>query len=269
MPVRFDDVELTEEETEIALSEARVKKHLILENERKLRLAEQKRKDYLNDVSKPNGLYSLARWRATQAIRMRTGDPAIEFEPVNFQKPVITALSLYFTNSPEFELLDPSEYNSQDAQFSLNKGIWMWGNPGTGKTLMMEMFNRNARVCYEVIHCPKLAYEYTKYGDEAIDRYGRILPAVASASNFSQKFMGVCYNDLGVETIPSKHYGNPINVIENLVLQAYENKVPYWHRFVTTNLPFDQVKQFYGIRFLDRVKECFNIIEVRGQSLRK
>lgn len=241
----------------------------MLERQRKQRLSEVKRKKFSEDLSNPNNLYSLARWRATQAIRMRTGDPTVEFEPTEFQKPVITALSLYFSGKPEFEQLDTRLYNNQPTKFSLNKGIWMWGNPGVGKTLMMEMFNRNSRLCYEVIHCPKLAYEYVKQGDEAIERFGKIIPAIQSSTNFGQKVMGVCYNDLGVETVPSKHYGNPINVLETITLQAYENKVPYWHRFVTTNLVFDQVKEVYGLRFIDRIKECFNIIEVRGESLRK
>lgn len=269
MPVRYDDIDLTEEETEIALSEARMKKHDRLEDERKKKLAELARADFSNQLLTPNGLYGLARYRATQLIRHRTGDPAIEFEPTDWQKPIIQALSLFFTNHAGFESLDTREYNSLPYKFSLNKGIWLWGNPGVGKTLMMEMFNRNHRICYDVIHCPKLAYDYIKNGDEAIERFTIQTPAIASHSNFQQKVMGICFNDLGVENIPAKHYGNPINVIETIVLQGYENRVPYWHRFVTTNLTFDQVKDVYGLRFADRIKECFNIMEIKGQSLRK
>jgi hypothetical protein len=268
-PVRFDDIDLTEEEKELALSEARVKKHDRLEDERKRKLAEIARNDFASQLLTPNGLYGLARYRATQLIRSRTGDPSIEFEPTEHQKPIITALSLFFTNHEGFESLDTRLYNSLPLKFSLNKGIWLWGNPGVGKTLLMEMFNRNNRICYEVIHCPKLAYDYIKNGDEAIERYTIQTPAVASHTNFHQKVMGICFNDLGVENTNAKHYGNPINVIETIVLQGYENRVPYWQRFVTTNLTFDQVRETYGVRFLDRVKECYNIMDITGESLRK
>ena len=259
---------MTDDEKELALKEAMVKKHASLENDRKKRLAEEKRKEFFNQVSHPNELYKLARYRGTLMIRFRSGDPAVEFEPTEFQKPVITALSLYFTGAAEFEQLDTSKYNSLGIPFSLNKGLWIWGNPGVGKSLMMEMFNRNTRLCYELVQCPKLCYEYVKNGDDVLERYVTITPAIPCGSNFGQRQMGICYNDLGTENLQSKHYGNPINVMEHIILQSYENKVPYHHRHITTNLTFDQVKDAYGLRVLDRIKECYNIIEVRGESLR-
>lgn len=249
--------------------EAMVKKHARLEDERKKRLAEETRNNFAQKINNPNELYFLARWRATQILRARTGDPTIEFEPTEFQKPVVTALSLYFTNSPEFETLDTKAYNTLPYEFSLNKGLWMWGNPGVGKSLLMEIFNRNIRLCYEMIQCAKLAYEYIKNGDEVLERFMRITPAIAAADNFGQKIKGVCYNDLGTEKLEAKHYGNPINVMQDIILQTYENKVPYWQRYVTTNLTFEQVKESYTVRVTDRIKECFNVINVNGESLRK
>lgn len=227
----------------------------------------------MDDISRPwtpVELYKLAKWRATQLIRARTGDPAVEFEPVKFQKGVVMALACYFSGSEQFEKLDTKLYNSMGIPFSLNKGIWIWGNPGVGKTLMMEMFNRNKRLCYEVIQCPKICYEYVKYGDAVFEGLIKQRQVVApDASNFLQKLKGICYNDLGTEPLKSNYYANPLNVMEFIMLQSYENKVPYWQRHVTTNLTFDQVKESYGIRVLDRIKECFNIIEIKGESLRK
>lgn len=265
--MRFEDVELTEAETQEALNAAREKKLAILEDERRKKLAEKRRAD----MRRPwlaNELYEVARARATKIIRARTGKESLVFEPVDFQQPVLKALSLYFTNSEMFEDLDTSQYNSLGIPFSLQKGIWLWSNPGRGKTLMADMFRFNKRICYELVETPKLVHAYTQYGDDAIARYKNVITESASEYNFFQPFTGIFFNDLGVETVPAKHYGNAVNVMESIFLDAYENLVPYWHRHVTTNLTGDQLLSQYGARFVDRIKECFNIIEMRGESLR-
>ncbi len=271
-PVPLDRVALTKEEEEeiieLALEEARVRKHARLENERKRILAEEKLNDYKRRWS-PNELWGVVKYRGTQIVRVRTGDQNAIFEPKDFQKPIITALSLYFTEAEEFEQLDSSLYNQTGRPFSLNKGIWLWGNPGVGKTLMMEIFNRNKRLCYDMIEVPKLCHNYVKSGDEVFGDIIRERTITApDASTFFQTTRGICFNDLGTENPDSKHYGNPLNVMEYIVLQSYENKIPYYSRHVTTNLTFEQVKKMYGERFFDRVKECFNILEVDGKSLR-
>jgi len=245
-----------------------VKKHGALEDQRKKALAQQKANDLRRPWS-PNELYEYAKGRATQIVRLETGNPSAVFEPVEYQKPVITALSLYFSNHPEFEKLDASEYNQTGFPFSLNKGIWLWGNPGVGKTLMMQMFSRNKRICFQVVQCPKIVFGYVKHGDEHIQPYGKLISETEDALSFYQRNKGICYNDLGVEPVPAKHYGTPINVLETIFLDTYENKVPFWHRHVTTNLTAIQLKETYGVRFVDRVKQSFNIIEVNGNSLRK
>lgn len=273
VPVPFEIVGLTDLEKKAAHQkgedDALQAKWDLLEKQRRAKLVEIKRQDVKRPWSQGE-LYELAKWRATQMIRARTGDPVIEFEPVDFQKNVIVALTHYFTGSKEFEELHPSMYNTTKLPFSLNKGIWLWGNPGVGKTLMMEMFNRNKRLCYDVVQCPKICYEYVKHGDMVFEGLINVREVNApDISNFLQKQKGICYNDVGTEPLKSNFYANPLNVMEHIMLQTYENKVPYWHRHVTTNLTFDQVKEAYGIRVLDRIKECFNILEVKGSSLRK
>ena len=262
-------IELDDQEKEIALAEAMIKKHARIEEQRKKRLSEEKRNDHKNPWT-PNELYLFARMRATQLIRYETGDMSAEFEPKDFQKDAITALSLYFSNAPEFEQLDPALYNDTGFGFSLQKGIWLWSNPGQGKTLMMQMFSRNKRLCYLIAQCSKIVSGYVKYGDEHITHYSRIKKAEVKAyDNFFQEEEGVCYNDLGTETLQAKHYGTAINVMESILLDTYEQRVPFFHRHVTTNLTFDQVKEKYGVRITDRIKQCFNIIQIKGESVRK
>lgn len=268
-PVPFEMVELTKEETELAIKEAMVKKHARLEDQRRAALVEARRNDHMKPWT-PNELYLFAKNRATQLLRYETGDPSIEFSPKEFQKDIIAALCLYFTESQEFNDLDPKKYNNTGLEFSLQKGLWLWGNPGVGKTLLMNIFSRNKRQCYQVVQCPKIVSGYVKYGDDHIERYSKIIPVEGSSfDNFFQKTMGICYNDLGIETLQAKHYGTAVNVMETIFLDTYERKVPFFHRHVTTNLTFDQVKEKYGVRITDRIKQCFNVIEIKGESIRR
>jgi DNA replication protein DnaC len=260
-------VELSDDEKEIALKEAMIKKHAVLEDQRRKRLADQKASDWRLPWN-PKQLYEYAKMRANELIRFESGDNTKEFIPTANQKDAINALSLYFTNSELFETIDVKKYNTMDFPFSINKGLWMWGNPGVGKTLLMKMFSRNKRLCYRVVECPKIVQGYVKHGDDHINHYSRCIPDIKSYSNFFQDMVGVCYNDLGIETLQAKHYGTAINVMESILLDTYENKVPFFQRHVTTNLTFDQVKEKYGVRITDRIKQCFNVIEIKGESLR-
>lgn len=266
-PVVLDDVELDENEIKNAIYQARLRKLDRLEDERKRKLAEAKANDMRKPWS-PNGLYKYCAGRATQMLRTQRGDLSV-FEPTEFQKPAITALSLYFSEHEEFEHLDHSEYNSTGLPFDLDKGIWLWGNPGVGKTLIMEMFNRNQRICYDVVQCPKIVFGYMKSGEDHILNYSRVQQVSKDPLSFYKPYKGICYNDLGVETTPAKYYGTPVNVMESIFMDTYEKKVPFWQRFVTTNLTLEQIKETYGVRFQDRVKQSFNIIDIKGESLRK
>jgi DNA replication protein DnaC len=266
----LETIELSDEEKEQALNEAMIKKHGRLEDDRKKRLAEEKRKLFFDELDTPNGLYAQARFRANQILRLETGNNIIEFEPVDFQKHVILAMALYFTNSKQFETLDHTKFNNTGLPMSLNKGLWLWGNPGVGKTLLMQMFRKNKRICYDVLECPKISQDYARDGDDAIAWLKREIPVeISDYTNFNQCSKGVCFNDLGIEPIPSKYYGTPINVMQSIMLESYEVRVPFWQRFVTTNLTLDQVKDLYELRMLDRIKQSFNIIEINGKSLRK
>lgn len=261
-------VELTEEERELAINEAMIKKHAKLEDDRRKRLAREKQ----NDLRRPwsaTELYEYARARATEMLRIRTGNPSTLFEPMKWQQKSLQALSLYFTNNQYFEELNTDEYNeSPELPFSLNKGLWLFSNPGQGKTLMMDMFSRNKRQCYRVVQCPKIVQGYVQFGEQHIQPYSQVFVESAQPFNYFQGTSGICYNDLGTEPGKAMNFGNNINVMETIFLDTYEKKVPYHHRHVTTNLPFSQIKEMYGVRFVDRVKECFNIIEIKGESLR-
>lgn len=275
LPVTSDDIELNEEEiaaaTEAGIKKAKLIKADLFEYERRKELA----KKVMMESAQPwSGLelWNYAKKRGDEIVKIQSGNPSKIFEEIPFQKKIISALCLYFTGNPAFENIDAKELNSiKGSSFSLTKGIWLWGQPGVGKTLLMDMFRINKRQCFGLVQCTKLAYLWSKEGDFFIEPYMRPVNngEIFSSTPFNQKLVGICYNDLGTEQIPVKFFGNTINVMEQIILNSYDKKVPFWHRHVTTNLTGEQVKSIYGTRVSDRIIEMFNIIDITGKSLRK
>lgn len=270
LPVSSEEIELTQEEIDTAIQKAKVIKSIAIDDERKKRLTADAR--LLNDAPwTPNQFWEYCKRRADDIVRHETGDHTKKFEMVPWQKPVIKALCYYFTNNPEFEKLDSSLYNDSGLPFSLNKGIYLFSPPGCGKTTIMDMFRINKRQCYGLVQCAKLVYQFTKEGEGMLKPHcqevenGSIFPSTP----FSQKVVGICYNDLGTELIPALSYGNKVNVMEQILITTYDRKVPFWHRHITTNLTTDQVENVYGVRVKDRMRQMFNIIDIKGESLRK
>ena len=262
---------MTQDEINQALELARLQKHVRLEDDRRKALAKQMREDLMQPWT-PKDMWQFVKQRGTIALRERTGDHTVEFVATKEQIPIFKALCLYFTNNKEFENLNHEDYNTTGLPFSLQKGIWLWGNPGVGKTLIMAMFSRNKKQCYRLLQCPKIVASYNlkdNGGYDAIRQYARIWLEPVGASNFFQDTIGICYNDLGTEPIRAMNYGNEINVMETLFLETYESKVPFHHRHVTTNLTADQVEACYGVRIKDRIRESFNVLELHGKSLRR
>jgi DNA replication protein DnaC len=75
---------------------------------------------------------------------------------------------------------------------------------------------------------------------------------------------------LGTEA-NAKHYGHEKNVMAEIILNRYDNNLPYHCTHITTNLTADEIKAQYGTRVTDRIREMFNIIKfpVGAKSRRK
>lgn len=273
LPESFEDIKLTEDEREKVLLEAKVKKYDQVKAIRKKLEAEERKKDVAKQIETASGFWAFVKKRGDDLVRMQSGKPNDEFIMHKFQKHVIKALGYFFTENELFNSLNPSDYNSQGESFSLQKGIFMFGPPGVGKTLLMEMFRFNPRVSYNVIQCSKLAMMVSREGDALLNpvckqyKNGSLFPAVSFTK--PQEITGLCFNDLGTEQSPVNYYGNKINVMEQIILNTYDNKVPFWQRFITTNLTSEQLKELYGVRVTDRIRQMFNIIDLKGESLRK
>lgn len=258
----YDDVELTEDEMNKLIGEAKKAKFYVLERQRKKEEYEQ----YLEDLKKPftpHELQAYVLWRARKEI---ITDREIIFDDKG--KAIFKALCYYFTNNPEFETMGDG--------WKLKKGLLLMGNVGTGKTKLMEMFSKNKRQSFLMARCSNIAGQFADAGGknkdfsahEVLNYYSGVASCYNHHEFFLQKELGYCFDDLGTEST-KKNFGNEVNVMIEILYNRYANNQLGWHlTHITTNLTPDQIEETYGYRVRDRMREMFNVIEFTGESLR-
>ncbi len=247
------DIILSEEEKEEALKIALERKKDIVFHEQKV-----KGQKLLYETAQRPWTYrevqDWMRFRIEHALR-------INYTLDDQNHAAIKALCLYYANDPKFEELDES--------FSLNKGLMLCGNVGTGKTTLMRIFSVNNRAPYTIISCRKLADMYSSNGPETLHQYSRLIDTPSSLDTMYRSKVGICFDDLGTERM-GKHYGSDANVMEQLLLNRYDHTDAPWHyTHLTTNLNAEEIEKAYGTRCRSRCREMFNQIVITGADRRR
>lgn len=159
-------------------------------------------------------------------------------------------------------LMLPGRYNP-------NKGLWLWGDIGIGKSTMLEIVKR---FCYDV-------RPYTADGKGYSVPYSfRTTNAIDVCGEFSKRgYDGIetfissrrqAFDELGSESSPISYFGTAENVFQYILQRRYDNRLSNFTH-VTTNLTIGQISEYYGERIYDRCKEMFNFVEMRGKTWRK
>lgn len=235
----FDHIILTDEETKEALRAGREKKFYEL---RKAEYGERLRQQPITPVLSPADM-----WKAIKS--------AIVIDDDN--KQIVQNLCLYFSNDERFD-------------GDLNKGLCLMGGVGVGKTTLMKMFVKNPRLSYRMEACRDVEANYASKGEEYLYRCSYNLQVAVNSDPFGHQLIGFCFDDLGTEA-NGKHFGKDKNVMTEILLNRYDNKLDYLSTHITTNLTANQLKEQYGSRVVDRFREMFNMITfpVDAKSRRK
>lgn len=179
---------------------------------------------------------------------------------------VFEMLCNYFGNSVTFNSLCGSMGIENP---SLDKGLFLVGNFGTGKTWMLKLFMQNQRQCYFIKPAKDVADDFQEYGEDGMNEYlDKRKNAINDSSVFFQPHSGLCIDDLGTEDI-KVHFGNKKNVIGDLIEKKYSRGSIGIFFHATTNLTAEQLNEFYGGRVVSRMREIFNFIELPGNDRRK
>tara|TARA_R110002074_G_scaffold216724_1_gene386788 strand:+ start:42982 stop:43620 length:639 start_codon:yes stop_codon:yes gene_type:complete len=184
----------------------------------------------------------------------------------NETTPRLYILTDYFAQSDVF-FESPLLIKSNNTP-SFEKGLLIIGDFGTGKTVMLntmiKVLNRIKMNKIKSYNAQKVVHEYESLvnGSHKKDFY----------ESFS--YGQILFDDILTEDI-ANNYGTK-NVFKELLEVRYENNAK---TFITCNFDPNNLKdiqkaldQFllrYGGRVYDRLFEMFNIIEFKGNSLRK
>lgn len=222
----YDHIILTEEETIEALRAARESKHFL-----------QRRLEYGQSLNKPREIPTATAESVYEIFKS-------QYEVDDDNDYVVSNLCYYFTNDPRF---------SGD----LNKGLLLFGGVGIGKTTLMHFFKRNPKASFKVVSCRDIESDFSSEGEKSVRNCSYNI--AISENEFMQKEIGFCFDDLGTEA-NAKFYGKEKNVMAEILLNRYDNRIPFTYTHITTNLSHAEVKEQYGIRVYDRMKEMLNII---------
>ncbi len=173
----------------------------------------------------------------------------------DINRPVYTLLAQYFAQDPAFE----------EQGYSLRKGLLVFGNIGTGKTTMMQLFSVNTRQSYTIYSCRRISDLYTEQGNEIIQRASSIIPSMYATQYFGQQHLALCLDDLGTENTAS-HFRNQKNVIAEIIQNRYENTELRGMTHITTNLTANEIRTTYGERVYDRLREMMNVISYSAEA---
>lgn len=225
----FDHIELDENEIEEALRLAREKKHYQL-----------KRIQYMERL---NGKKTFMNYTAEQLLIFFEQSLTVDEDNRN----IVIQLCKYF---------------SQDKSFNgdLSKGLLLAGGVGVGKTTMMHFFMKNQVQSYRMESCREIESKFSTDGEQFVYYCSWMIPIATNSDPFGHQSVGICFDDLGTEA-NAKHYGKEKNVLAEIILNRYDNKLPFTATHITTNLTAKDIAIQYGSRVTDRMRQMFNIIE--------
>lgn len=245
----FNEIQLDDEEREEALRRAREEKFYRLEREKywdKV-LAEPEVKQYTT-------VELIGRLRASKNALGKS------FVIDRDNEVQVELICQYFAgvSSPE---INPS------------KGLALLGNVGIGKTYLMAFFFQNQVQSYKMANCRTIEGQWVeeagakdKPAQGVISRYSGPIIGAVNSNPFGHLQLGVCFDDLGTETSPSKAYGEEKNVLAEILMNRYESGMPYNMTHVTTNLSAHDIGIKYGNRIRDRFREMFNVINFPNEA---
>lgn len=156
-------------------------------------------------------------------------------------------------------------FNEMPGKYNLNKGLWLCGDIGTGKSSLLFIFSELKKQLFDgfkIYICSKVSNDYAINGD--LDKY-----------TYNEKgYLGIpvdmCFDELGRESIPANYFGQKLNVMQHILHIRYS----LWQSngiktFVTTNDDPASIESKYGDFIRDRNREMFNIVLLQGKSRRK
>lgn len=177
-----------------------------------------------------------------------------EFEITAENKPYYEFIVCYALGYQNLE-----KYADIAPMASINKGLGVMGNTGSGKSLMMQVFKEfckidnmkyavGGRICRftpVMLSARRIVNEFNSQGYAALD----------TVTNYDSLII----DDLGAENQTAKYYGSEIQVIEYVIEERYSKGLM---THFTSNMNMHQITEVYGERVRSRLFEKTNLIKM-------
>ncbi len=170
---------------------------------------------------------------------------------------ILKLLCLYFTGDPKME-----KYGLYP-----QKGIWLEGPRGCGKTIIMKLLSCNPSGLFEgQVLNPVCNFRFTHTQqvqtmiDEGTSPNFYANPSENDKRFFyktSQKFAGWCIDDVGAERM-GKYNINRVADVLSIIERTQKGNYNHFH--ITTNLDDEEFGRNYGGRLVSRKYEMFNVL---------
>lgn len=184
-------------------------------------------------------------------------------------KDVLRFLLYYFNNCPLAESVFPNE------DYKIHKNILFIGEPGTGKTMLMQVFADYLQATqndnqFRTISMTQLMNYQKVFGHIDKYTYNELKGASRQEAYDGVAPYNICLNDLGIATEQQRSFGTLLTqVTDEFLFARYEIYQQYGKRYhITSNLTVKELKQRFEGRLVDRFKS-FNVIELHGGSRRR
>lgn len=146
----------------------------------------------------------------------------------------------------------------------LDKGVYLFGNYGCGKTMIMKTFRLVLNKINEFHPVPHRAFKIV-YCKNIIEQY-RENPKF----NMSEFQKGVwCMDDIGYGAQEVKKWGNSINPVEEILHANHKRLLDVGAvTIATSNLSLEDCQHLFDARVADRMYEMFFPVKMDGKSFR-
>jgi DNA replication protein DnaC len=249
-------VDLTPEEEQAALYQARKSKYIRIEQEKYNR-------EYWEKVTRTPVIPNLTAKELRNKLLLARTASGKRFVIEDDNMSQVNTLCLYFANDPKIE----------DYGYSLNKGLMLMGGLGVAKTFLMSFFANNQKASYVMMPCRQIENKWLnakKEDPDVIDHYSNVIQASVNHNAFGHQQLGLCMDDLGTEPVPSKRFGEEKNVMAEILLGRYERHgIDFSMTHITTNLTGEQIIDLYGDRINSRLIEMCNVVTFDGVKNRR
>jgi len=191
--------------------------------------------------------YSDARQLFWMVLTDEAKGRGVKYQMTESLKTIIPGLLRYFIADPE-------------SPFPLEKGLFLYGQPGCGKTFLMQCLSS-----FTALYSPFRHFEFVSVPRIHAD-------AISSGhADFAPHFqLDRCFDDVGFHNDTLSIFGNRVKPLEVIMTERYNRHDRYGQlTHFTSNLDPRNLATMFDQRVYDRCLQMFHPVQVGGQSFRK